>query len=62
MRICFVKVLAELGEGVVILRKTEGDHDGLMNVCGSPTADLSPSLEQPLNQTNHPGIVNLPGR
>ena len=44
----FAEVVAELVETVTFIGEMEGGEDGLVDLVGSPTADVSAAMEENL--------------
>ena len=53
------EVVAELGQSVMIGGELEGGEDGLMDLPGAPSPELSTAVQQYFHQTEHAGVVDL---
>ena len=53
------QVIAELGEGVVFRGELKGGKDGLMDLAGAPSAELSTTVEEDFHEAQHAGVLDL---
>ena len=56
------EVVAELVEAVGGVRETKSCQDGFVNLFGGPTADLSAAVQEDLQQTDDPCVMDLDSR
>ena len=58
----FAQVIAQLSKGVALRSELVGGEDGLMDLRGTPAAELGAAMEQDFHETEHTGVVDLDTR
>jgi len=58
----FAQVLAQLVRAVSSLGEMEGSEDGLVDLLGGPTADVSAAVQESLEQADDAHIVDFDSR
>src|SRR6185312_4362047 len=53
------EIVAELIQAVGFLREGESVEDGLVNLLGCPATDVAAAMQEHLQQTDDPGLVDL---
>ena len=62
MSLEFAQVVAQLVQAVCFTGEMEGGEDGLMDLLGGPTADVSAAVQQDLEQADDAHVVNFDSR
>ena len=58
----FAQVVAQLVQAVRFIGEVEGGEDGLVDLLGGPTADVSAAVQQDLEQADDAHVVDFDSR